>query len=239
MRYFRRRPLGGRSGDLLNKMNVTLMMILLAFFIVLNTMAVPAQDKRKAALGSLIGTLGILIGGPSPMTSEKKSLTRPSAPIISPQAQAAQLLGEFESYAIREKIAEKISTVVTSSGLELTLESSLLFNPGSATLNPSAHGTLMEIAIVLGKMGGPTTIEGHTSGPRTVSAQYPGPMDLSIARAGALASFFSFTGGLHREKLSIAGYGALRPAFEGDDANSQRRNDRIRIIHRWTELMGV
>ncbi len=227
-----RRPIGGRTGDMLNKMNVTLMMILLAFFIVLNTLSVPSSDKRKAALGSLVGTLGILPGGQSPMQQEKKSVSKSSAPMLSDRISAAKLIGEFEEYAIRKKIGRKVATIVTSNGLELTLESSIVFGRNSAKIRPSASSLLEKIGNVLERVNGPFVIEGHTDDRKVETARYPSAIDLSIGRAGAIARFFINRTNVKPSNIAIAGFGPHRPLFPNDTPERRERNDRIRIVYK-------
>ena len=44
-------------------MTVSLFIILLAFFILLNTLAVPDEARQRLALGSLMRNFGVLSGG--------------------------------------------------------------------------------------------------------------------------------------------------------------------------------
>ena len=62
--------LGNERGDSFLVLITTLNMLLLAFFIVLNSIAVRDERKERKALDSLLGTLGILSSGVSPGKSE-------------------------------------------------------------------------------------------------------------------------------------------------------------------------
>jgi len=232
-----KRPLNSKRvnaerGDLQNKMNVTLMMILLAFFIVLNSLSVPKSDRRKAALGSLIGTLGILPGGQSPMQQDRKSVSKATAPLLTNAISAAKLIGEFEEYAIRKKLGREIATIVTSNGLQLILPSSLIFETGSALIKPASYELITQVGKVLGRIHGPFVIEGHTDNRKFKSARYPSSLDLSIARAGALARFFVKDIEVNPTNIAIAGYGPYRPLFPNDTPEHMKRNDRIRFVYK-------
>ncbi|HEB72830.1 MAG TPA: hypothetical protein ENI77_09445 [Nitrospirae bacterium] len=227
-----KRPLGAERGDLQNKMNVTLMMILLAFFIVLNSLSVPKNDRRKAALGSLIGTLGILPGGQSPMQADKKNISKATAPILADAVTAATLIGEFEEYAVRKKLGREISTIVTSNGLQLILPSSLIFEEGTAVIKPASYELIAQVGKVLGRIQGPFVIEGHTDNRKFKSARYPSSLDLSIGRAGAIARFFVKDIEVDPINIAIAGYGPYRPLFPNDTPEHMKRNDRIRFVYK-------
>lgn len=54
---------GGSGQAGIRVLTVALFIILLAFFIVLNSIAVIDESRTLAALGSLIGSFGILPGG--------------------------------------------------------------------------------------------------------------------------------------------------------------------------------
>lgn len=226
------RPLNSKSGDLQNKMTVTLNMILLAFFIVLNSLAVPKSDRRKAALGSLIGSLGILPGGQSPMHSAKKDVSKTSAPLLTEKISAAKLIGEFEEYAIRKKIGRRVATIVTANGLELTLESSILFERNSAILKPSSYPIVSKIGRVFERIAGPFIIIGHSDNRQVKTVRYHDSLELTIGRAGAIARFFVNQTRVRRDNIAIAGYGPYRPLFPNDSPEHMKKNDRITIIYK-------
>lgn len=222
-----------RRGDLQNKMNVTLMMILLAFFIVLNTLAVVAPTKKKAALGSLIGTLGILPGGPSPMMGKKKDVYRVAEPMLEREIDVAALVGEFEDYMIRKEIGEHAATIITTSGLQLILRANTLFEPGSARFIPSAIPIVEKIGAVIAIVPGECVIEGRTASRKPPAGRYRTDIDLSAARAGTVAQYFMKEQIVQPQKVSIAGYGALKPLFETEGVPENiAANDNLRIIYR-------
>lgn len=227
-----KRPLASGRGDLQNKMNVTLMMILLAFFIVLNSLSVPKSDKRKAALGSLIGSLGILPGGQSPMQSKKKAVTKSSAPLVSESLAAAQLIGEFEEYAIRKKLGKKIATIITNNGLELILPTSIIFEEDSAVIKPASYELIEQVGKVMKRIQGPFVIEGHTSDRKFESARYRSSLDLSIGRAGAIALFFVKDIRVDPNNIAIAGYGPYKPLLANDTPEHMESNGRIRFVYK-------
>jgi len=225
------RPTGNRRGDMMNMMNVTLMMIILAFFIVLNSLSVPAETKKKAALGSLIGTLGILPGGLSPMKSKGKEVSLKPAPMLKERINLSMLLGRLETTAMHGKAGEKMSTIVTKGGLEITIESDVLFTPGTSRLKPLAYDLLAQTANILKAVKGNFRIEGHTSDRMPERSSYRGLMELSIAQSGAVARTILRKGGLKRNRLSVSGYGPFHPVKPNDSDENRKKNERIRIVY--------
>ena len=72
-------------------MTVSLFLILLTFFILLNSIAVLDEHRSRVAIGSLIGAFGGLPGGLSPMKAGK-NIMPPSAPMIDEELTIKQIL---------------------------------------------------------------------------------------------------------------------------------------------------
>ncbi len=222
-----------RHGDMQNMMNVTLMMIILAFFIVLNSMAVPNDDNRKAAMGSLVGALGILTGGVSPAEFKGKSFIVKPRPAIEERIVVSSRLAVFEKYVVAKNIADKVSTIITKSGVEVTIENGLLFEPQSASFSMNGLEVVDKINEFIKAAKGSLVVEGHTDDKKVVSALYSTPLGLSIARAGVVGRTLIKKGGIKRTNLAISGYGAIRPMYPNDTPEHKRKNDRIRIIYKY------
>ena len=67
--------------DIGRTMTVSLFLILLTFFILLNSIAVIDENKKRVALGSLLGSFGQLPGGKSPFGGGRNILP-PEAPLL-------------------------------------------------------------------------------------------------------------------------------------------------------------
>ncbi len=223
---------GNRAGDMANLMNVTLMMVILAFFIVLNAISVPVDSKKKKALGSLTGSLGLLPGGLSAMSpiGSHRSLT--PGPIMNKELTHASLLGKFEQYLINEKFGDKTSSMMGKGGVVLSLQNKILFSPGSAELTPKGLGIVKELAKFLSRIKGELLVEGYLSDRKIKSARYPSSFDLSNARAGALVRSLIRDGWKNKGKIAIAGYGDARPLVPNDSEKNRDKNDRMRIIYK-------
>ena len=224
---------GEEEKDLTRPLNVTLMMLILAFFIVLNTLAVPAESKKKIALGSLTGTLGILPGGMSPFQTEERNVGANAAPMLGERLQAAYLLGKFEEYLVKSKTHQFAQTFISSGGIELTLANRAIFAEGSARLSQRGEELIDRLAPLFRQARGTLLVEGHANDPRVATARFPDAVSLTAARAGAVARRIVASAPVDREKVAVAGYGALRPLTAVVTYDDLLKNDRTSIRYRW------
>jgi len=100
----------------------------------------------------------------------------------------------------------------------------VLFDPGVATLKPSARGTLDTIAAALNRdyAGRPVRVEGHTDADPLVKTrqQWTDNRGLSAARALAVARYLE-SKGVDPKRLAAAGMGEHQPRG-GDKAKNRR-----------------
>ena len=234
MKIYSAHRINNRMGDMQNLMNVTLMMVILAFFIVLNSLAVPAEDKKKKALGSFTGSLGILQGGTSPWkpTGDARSLLPGS--IANEEIANAELLGKFEKYLMAQGSGKKVSAFLNSGGVELNIESSLMFPPGSASLTKDGEEIANELAGFLSMLEGELVVESHTNDRKITSARYGNATELTIARAGTLTRVMIKQGMKKKGRIAIAGYGSSRPIVPNNSKKNRAKNDRMRIAYKFT-----
>ena len=230
MNLVKRPTVNSRSGDLLNKMNVTLMMILLAFFIVLNTMSVPSPEKREIALGSLVGSRGLLPGGFSFINTAQKDLSKVAPPIKPQGVPVAKLVSDFEQHIMENDLGKKVSTEINTNGIALTLESSVIFVQGTAEIKPSAVRILHMIEGILVKVRGHVVVETRSDVKKIKSPIFTNATELSIGRSGAIARFFEDSGSLKDIDLAIAGYGPLKPLYPNDPKKNKKKNDIVRFV---------
>ncbi len=234
MFYKRHTSLKDKRGDMQNLMNVTLMMIILAFFIVLNSLSVPSDPKRKAALGSLIGTLGALQGGISPMSLKKgvKGVVAKYSPVTDKQVTMSMMLDKFEQFVVAKDMGKKTQSKITKGGLELTLQSALLFDEGTVHLTSKGSEVLDALADLVKRLPGRFSVESYTSEKIAWSDSFATPVDLTIARSGFVARKLIKSGKVNKKRVSIAGYGAVFATLPEDTQARIQANDHIRIVYK-------
>jgi chemotaxis protein MotB len=125
---------------------------------------------------------------------------------------------------------------VTSRGPELvvTLASTVLFDPGEATIQQEAKVPLIDLARAISDAfpGRVVRVEGHTDNtrPRRTRAVYPTNWELSAARSLAVMRFLSEDGGLKKGWVFPAAYGEHRPVASNESAEGREFNRRVDIV---------
>ncbi len=228
-------------------MMTALSMILLAFFIVMCSLAVVDSKRVKKALGSLIGSFGPMPGGT--MAGEGKSgpsganVPSSSGQMISSRsfdggqlrAAKASLL-RMERHFLEEGLGKKMEISVTKEGVKVAFTGDVLFKPGKAEIEPAMFPILNELGRVIQKTGRPVRIEGHTDNVPIHTKRYPSNWELSVARAVNVLKYLIKKGYIAADKISAVGYGPYRPVASNDTPEHRARNRRIDVIFLGTYL---
>ncbi|RME20561.1 MAG: hypothetical protein D6806_16145 [Deltaproteobacteria bacterium] len=195
-----------------------LMMILLAFFILLSTLAQVDERRKRLALGSLMGSFGILPGGVGvDRTGEYTLNTNPIMPGVRRQA-FMRALGSLFSGAAS---AGKVEIDVQGGQVILRFRSDVLFPKGVTEVAPSAFGLLDEVAAAILTLGEPVRVEGHTD--TSGGAASDRNWRISLQRAVAVARYLEQGGNVPARLLSVAGYAGTRPPPGKQDPERMRR----------------
>ena len=103
------------------------------------------------------------------------------------------------------------------------------FTSGSATLDPGFLPTLDTIGTALGEISGEIVVEGHTDNIPINSAQFPSNFALSAGRALSVTSVFLNDPNISIDRLSLRGYGEVRPEDTNATRAGRARNRRVEI----------
>ena len=122
-----------------------------------------------------------------------------------------------------------ISVRRTELWIEVEINSDILFDTGSASLDASAREVLNSLADVLVDVPNGIRVEGHTDNVPIATAQFPSNWELSAARAASVVHLFA-DHGLSPERLAMVGYGEFRPREANDQAEGRNRNRRVMVI---------
>ena len=128
-------------------------------------------------------------GGKQDTTATEDAGQQMSVAEAAEQVEAANLksneeLAEVIGEAISEsQLSDQIDVTFTSQYVMLTMKGSILFSPGSATLNEDCKPVLDRVATILERYAkGEIEINGHTDNVPMNSAQFPSNEELSDAR---------------------------------------------------------
>lgn len=121
-------------------------------------------------------------------------------------------------------------------GDRFILPSDVLFQSGSATLEPKAAARLEQIAVTLkdiekkipSKINWVIRVDGHTDKTPIQSAEFPSNWELSSARAIALVKFL-VSRGVDPHHLSANGLGPYHPIDPGEGPEALAKNRRIEL----------
>lgn len=218
----------------LRVMTVALTMILLAFFIVLNSIAVVDERHRIEAIGSLLGSFGILPGGLSPMMGKGKSISPQEAPMIAEKETIADLLGTI-------KMKEPLSVSATPKGNLISIQDDVLFDAGSRAIKPASYGLLKGLCEIINQHGSPVQIIAHTDNvPPDEEAPFESNWELSALKAQEVLKFFAVIGNIDPSRLIAYGRADFDPVASNATRQTRAQNRRIEILldHTVGETLG-
>ena len=112
------------------------------------------------------------------------------------------------------------------------------FTSGSATLDPGFLPTLGTIGTALGEISGEIVIEGHTDNIPINSVQFPSNFALSAGRALSVTSVFLDDPNISMDRLSLRGYGEVRPEATNATRAGRAKNRRVEIKINQTDEAG-
>ena len=212
------------QGALLQLMTVSLFIIVLAFFILLNSIAVPDEHKIRTAIGSLIGSFGRLEGGYSVIegSGDKPVLAK----IFTEEGQI-----DFSDILMESAgMDQDIHLVPAAKGTIIRYPESALFNEYGYDIIPERYALLDTLASILKTSTVPLEISGHTDNVPIDNRRSVSNRGLSSFRAMNVSAYLINQGGLSPKRISAFGWGGQRPAFSNKSRESRRMNRRVDIL---------
>ena len=227
----KKNPPAEKPKDTFMMMFVTLSLILLAFFILLNSLAVVDNEKKRMALGSLLGSFGIMPGGESSDNSREQAMKK------------ASLISGDGMYKMFKEVKKEIEVILSNEeekegGLSATFDEKtgeikivlaerLLFPPGEAVVSIRLFSLLEKTASIAMKTGGKVIVTGHTdnrSGSRTASN-----WRLSMDRGIIVARHLEAIGPLEKGQIIASGASHYLPIRENTTEEGRAANRRVEI----------
>ncbi|MBN2717501.1 MAG: OmpA family protein [Deltaproteobacteria bacterium] len=221
---------GGGGSDAFRLMFVTLSMILLAFFILLNSMATMNDTKKRIALGSLLGSFGLLPGSSS--VDSKKKVMKTQSDIVSSGAgftifkQVQHVLKEMMSGNTQEA-PHIFATFDEKTGeVKIVVADEMLFGAGASVISPRMFHLLGEIARMSASYDGYIQVIGHTDsrGDRRTN------WHLSLERGMVVARHLESAGNFKKGKVSALGQSYYSPVDVLEAQDRFTANRRVEII---------
>lgn len=185
--------------------------------------------KKKVSFSKLISGLGAIVLVVA-LTNSFVTASQPLAvlkseslpkEVLQPKAQVAvnpDLFADIEKRLQREEITgfESVVRENDSKSLEITLNSDVFFQIGTAKLEKKSLNGIQQIISMLKPVESMSVIEieGYTDTSPVVrqKVNYPSNWELSAARAASFVPLFS-QNGFYKKQLKVIGYGDSRPKY--------------------------
>jgi chemotaxis protein MotB len=208
-----------------------MMTFMMAFFVLLLSMASFDQQKIVEALGSLRGSLGVLDEGVKTDISIKELL--PSLEVIAVTKRDEQIEKSFESIRIfvnQRQLESQIQVDLDAGEIILNIDSSILFQSGDAGIGPESSRFLENVVEILRQNLGDVRVEGHTDNIPIQTTLYPSNWELSTARAVNILRHLVEEGTLDAQRFSAVGYGEIRQIASNETPEGRAKNRRVSIV---------
>jgi chemotaxis protein MotB len=147
------------------------------------------------------------------------------------QEQFRQLKRRIDALAKAQGISGHVKTVIRSDGLIIELlTDKVFFDSGQATLKPPALRLLGKVGrIIAAERTHPVQVEGHTDSQPIHTDRYHSNWSLSGDRAAAVVEEFADNGVLS-QRLSLKGYGSMKPVATNTTPQGRSRNRRVDVV---------
>ncbi|MBL8918684.1 MAG: OmpA family protein [Myxococcaceae bacterium] len=141
---------------------------------------------------------------------------------------------EIDERITEQQLKDLISTNVTNDGLEISLNSGLVFDSGKANIRPEMESIVSSMLKTLEPYGKRYSfaVEGHTdANPVIAGGVFQSNWDLAAMRAIVVRERLEIVG-IPRERIRVEGYADTRPlpAAELDGLSVDQKNARLRRV---------
>ncbi|UCG99978.1 MAG: OmpA family protein [Deltaproteobacteria bacterium] len=205
-------------------MTICLFLILLTFFILLNSIAVIDERRKIMAIGSLLGAFGSFHGGVSPLKTGE-SIMPLSAPMIEAKLDVEELLAVMDKRTVGQiKIESSMDREI------ITINEKVLFDKNKSKLRSSSYPLLDKLSELIKKGDYPVEIVGHTDNRPAKEKGYKSNWELSTLMAIQALRYFVEKGKVPDERLTAYGSGSYRPIASNDTRQSRAQNRRVDMI---------
>ena len=224
--------------------------LLFAVFVVLYAMSQTDKKKVEEVMQSIQASFGMSTMGAAPKINVIPSRPVEVIPVIKPELSIVptarlspgrgktraedkdfrQIKSSIEAYLVKQGAQNKVALNITRRGLIVSLKEAGFFDPGQATIKPSAYELINTIAEAITQYNNPLRIEGHTDNIPINTTQFPSNWELSTARASNGLKYLIKYFNVEPEKISATGYGEFRPVADNSTQDGRSKNRRVDLV---------
>ena len=158
--------------------------------------------------------------------SEKVSATDPES---STDPNLTKVVAKLQAYLSELIKADLVNLRSNSLWVEVEIKNNILFDSGSAIVNPEAQEPLAKIAEVLREVPNRIQVEGFTDNRPINTPVYPSNWELSAARAANVVNLL-MKNGVRPERMSAVGYGEFQPIADNGTEQGRMQNRRVVLV---------
>ena len=220
---------------------ITLLMI---FFVVMYASSTVSTDKYKKLSQSL--NVAFEGSGKTIIGSDSSSGILDASDSIVDKASDADKISEeskvleenkmedikknVDKYLKQNGLSNSVSTKIDERGLQVSLNSTLLFDSGQAEVKADSVKKLISIGKILNKVDNYVRIEGHTDSTPIYNYEFKSNWQLSAIRATNVTELLISQAGIHPKRISAVAYGENRPVATNSTEIGKAKNRTVDII---------
>lgn len=159
-----------------------------------------------------------------------KTVLSESAPVAAAEMHSIELMASRIEKALSGLIERKLVVVRRNPRwIEVRINTSVLFDSGSATLSPGAVQVLERVAEILRPFPNRIHVQGFTDNVPINTPAYPSNWELSGARAASVVRLM-IDYGVNPNRLAATGYGEYHPIAENSTLEGRAQNRRVALV---------
>ena len=214
----------GSGADVGVVMTCSLFLIILTFFILLNSIAVIDDRKQRLAIGSLVGSFGSLSGGLSKLKTGE-SLMPSSSPLVDQKTDINALL---ESLTV--DMTNNVRIEKKREQGRLSIQAQALFKEGTHIMKSAQIPLLDRLSAFINTGEYPVDIVGHTDNRPASQKGYASNWEETSFMAMQVFQYLVEKGGVSPKRITAYGRGGQDPADSNDTKESRRLNRRVTVV---------
>lgn len=204
----------------------SLSIILVAFFVMLCSMATPVQGKMVAISRSFQSALNIFKGGV--LFEKGESVVIPTPDKTTQQEE--KIAAPIYKFLRGKMLEDKVSIKSNERFVKVSMLNTVLFKENSLEITRQSKKNLSALAKILKDVPMPIRIEGHTDEKGIDPSDKTVNFKISAMRAVNVLKYLQTQGDIPSERLSAVGYGSNRPFVSSDSDEDRERNERVDVI---------
>ena len=205
-----------------------LVTLLLCFFVLLFSMSTIDNQKFRAIITSMQGSLGVLESG---IIVDTDPIEMDFPGDISDEVEDFnKLMEEISSFIKESSLDGSVTLILDERGLLIRFLDTVLFDSGKAEIKEDAKYIIEMISSIIKESGKPIRVEGHTDNVPIRTSKFPSNWELSTSRAVNVLKYIIELNNIEPHIISAAGYGEYRPIDTNKTAEGKQRNRRVDIV---------